>query len=48
MIRAQAGLKLYKREKGTDKEAEIPSSYADGLYQIEFKPDLNTFWLLLS
>ncbi len=47
-IRADEGLKLYKRSGASNVELEIPISYENGRYQINLDHNVDTYWLLLK
>jgi hypothetical protein len=47
-IRANKGLKLYKRQGATREEREVPASYENGRYRIDLDPSLGTYWLMLK
>ena len=47
-IRANAGLKLYKRSGLRKEEREVPTSYENGRYHINLDWDLGTYWLVLK
>jgi hypothetical protein len=47
-IRANAGLKLYKRNGPGKEEREVPTSYENGRYHINLDRDLGTYWLVLK
>ena len=47
-IRARKGLKFFRRQGDVQVEIQIPSTYADGRYRIELRPDLGTYWLVMK
>jgi hypothetical protein len=47
-IRANEGLKLYKRSGPAKEEHEIPASYENGRYHINLDRGLGTYWLVLK
>jgi Cellulase (glycosyl hydrolase family 5) len=48
MIRANEGLKLYRRNEPAKEEREIPAPYENGRYHISLDRDLGTYWLVLK
>jgi hypothetical protein len=48
MIRANEGLKLYRRNGPAKEEREIPAPYENGRYHINLDRDLGTYWLVLK
>ena len=48
MIRAREGLKLHEQVGLSRIQREIPISYANGQYEINLAPQLDTYWLFLK
>lgn len=46
-IRGPKGLKLYKKNRSSHEQHEIPATYKDGRYLINLDRSLGTYWLVL-